>query len=227
MNEGFWTLLAYTLIPAPGWWSEVFSPPYGCRGERLISSFQHFAGGVVFSAVAVELLPQVHALDSPIAMILGFAWGSRTMLIAKALFENAGIIVPLSVDLFIDGLLIAVGFAAGVMGGTVLLAGLTLETLSLGLSTTPSLVRRGMRATRAVLLLGAIGLVILLGAAVGEVIVGMSGAVLAGVLGFGVASLLYLVTEELLAEAHEVPDTPIVTATFFAGFLLPIVIAAI
>jgi ZIP family zinc transporter len=55
----------------------------------------------------------------------------------------------------------------------------------------------------------------------------MSGGFLAGVLGFGVASLLYLVTEELLAEAHEVPDTPVVTATFFAGFLLPIIIAAI
>ena len=32
-------------------------------------------------------------------------------------------------------------------------------------------------------------------------------------------ALLYLVTEELLAEAHEVKDTPIATATFFLGFL--------
>ncbi len=53
------------------------------------------------------------------------------------------------------------------------------------------------------------------------------GSFLAGILGFGVASLLYLVTEELLAEAHEEPDTPLVTSTFFAGFLLPLVMAAI
>jgi ZIP family zinc transporter len=33
-------------------------------------------------------------------------------------------------------------------------------------------------------------------------------------------ALLYLVTEELLVEAHEVPDRPWVTATFFAGFLV-------
>ena len=38
-------------------------------------------------------------------------------------------------------------------------------------------------------------------------------------LAFALAALLYLVTEELLAEAHETPDVPLVTALFFAGFL--------
>lgn len=32
-------------------------------------------------------------------------------------------------------------------------------------------------------------------------------------------TLLYLVTEELLVEAHEKPDTPLISATFFVGFL--------
>ena len=41
-----------------------------------------------------------------------------------------------------------------------------------------------------------------------------------GLLSFGSAALLYLVTEELLVEAHEEPETPLSTATFFAGFLL-------
>lgn len=39
-------------------------------------------------------------------------------------------------------------------------------------------------------------------------------------LGFAVAALLYLVTEELLVEAHEVPETPLSTAAFFIGFLM-------
>lgn len=39
-------------------------------------------------------------------------------------------------------------------------------------------------------------------------------------LSFGLAALLFLVTEELLVEAHEVQETPLSTATFFAGFLL-------
>jgi ZIP family zinc transporter len=160
-------------------------------------------------------------------MVIGFCLGVAAMLATKALFANVGIIVPMAINLFIDGILIAIGFAAGAKGGTVLVIGLTLETVSLGPSSAPALVRRGMSGSRAVSLMGATGAVILVGAAIGYVVVGLSGAFLAGILGFGVASLLYLVTEELLAEAHDVPDTPIITATFFAGFLLPLVIASI
>ncbi|MFZ1389506.1 MAG: hypothetical protein WBP46_14535 [Thiolinea sp.] len=37
---------------------------------------------------------------------------------------------------------------------------------------------------------------------------------------FSAAALLYLVTEELLIEAHEVEDKPISTLVLFAGFLV-------
>ena len=227
MSSSLLSVLAYTLIPCIGILVGSAAAIVRAPGARLISAFQHFAAGVVFAAVAVELLPQLHRLDSPVTMIAGFVLGIATMLAFKALFESAGIVVPMSVDLFIDGLLIAVGFAAGVMGGMILLIGLTLETLSLGLSTAPALARRGMTRLRVLVLLGAVSLAILVGAAAGHLIAGVSGAFLAGILGFGVAALLYLVTEELLTEAHEVPDTPVVTATFFAGFLVPIVIANI
>lgn len=43
---------------------------------------------------------------------------------------------------------------------------------------------------------------------------------LSGVLAFGCAAVLYLVTEELLTEAHAVPDTNIHVIMFFPGFLL-------
>ena len=39
-------------------------------------------------------------------------------------------------------------------------------------------------------------------------------------LGIGTVALLYLVTEELLVEAHEVPETPWAISAFFLGFLL-------
>ena len=41
---------------------------------------------------------------------------------------------------------------------------------------------------------------------------------------FGLVALLYLVTEELLVEAHEVPEIPMTTAAFFVGFLALLVI---
>jgi ZIP family zinc transporter len=41
---------------------------------------------------------------------------------------------------------------------------------------------------------------------------------------FGLVVLLYLVTKELLLEAHEAPETPPGTALFFIGFLVLLVI---
>lgn len=225
MPDSVTTVLAYSLIPCFGILVGSAFSVVAAPATRTISAFQHFAAGVVFAAVAVELLPQLESLASPMSMIFGFCLGVAAMFAAKALFENAGILVPVIIDLFIDGILIAVGFAAGVKGGIVLLVGLSLETLSLGLSSAPALVQSGMPRSRVVLWMGVAGVVVLLGAAVGYAVVGLSPSFLAAILGFGVSSLLYLVTEELLAEAHEEPDTPAITATFFAGFLAPLLMA--
>ena len=53
---------------------------------------------------------------------------------------------------------------------------------------------------------------------------GLSGAPFAAVLGFGSAALLYPVTDELLVQAHEIPETPLTTAAFFASVLALLVI---
>ena len=53
----------------------------------------------------------------------------------------------------------------------------------------------------------------------------LHGALHQAVLAFGIAALLYLVTEELLVEAHDTPDEPIEAVGFFAGFLLVLVLA--
>ncbi len=72
-----------------------------------------------------------------------------------------------------------------------------------------------------------LGVLLFCGSAFGNTIVGISGPLTVRILGFGVAALLYLVTEELLAEAHEVEDTPFVTAMFFLGFLLPLLLKSL
>jgi ZIP family zinc transporter len=60
----------------------------------------------------------------------------------------------------------------------------------------------------------------ILGSAAGFLLGGvLTGAWIEGVLAFAVAALLYLAAEELLKEAHEVPETPVSTALFFGGFL--------
>lgn len=52
------------------------------------------------------------------------------------------------------------------------------------------------------------------------VVGGLSGAVQDALVAFGAAALLYLATEELLVEAHEVREGPLMTTSFFAAFLL-------
>ena len=52
-----------------------------------------------------------------------------------------------------------------------------------------------------------------------------SAPVKTGLFAFGLVALLYLVTEELLVEAHEqAEDTPWITALFFVGFLVLLVL---
>jgi ZIP family zinc transporter len=48
---------------------------------------------------------------------------------------------------------------------------------------------------------------------------GASHAVIGGALAFSAAALLYLVTEELLMEAHTIKEKPISTLVLFGGFL--------
>jgi ZIP family zinc transporter len=66
----------------------------------------------------------------------------------------------------------------------------------------------------------ALALILLASAAAGTLVLShVSPAYVDAILAFGVAALLYLVTEELLVEAHEGKDTPLQTGMFFFGFI--------
>lgn len=131
-----------------------------------------------------------------------------------------GLIMTLGVDIVIDGLLIGIGFAAGAKTGAILTLALTFEAFFLGLSAAVGLSEIG--APRARMIGTAVGLAALLavGGITGALLLGqLAGPALATVLAFGAAALLFLVTEELLLEAHEVPETHLSTTMFFMGFL--------
>jgi len=120
-------------------------------------------------------------------------------------------------DVAIDGLIIGAGFAAGGETGPVLALGLSVELLFLGLALTSD--QPG--GWRIVLLSAGLGLTVFAGAVAGKMLLaGASVAVVSGALACGAAALLYLVTEELLMEAHErkETDTPVATLVLFAGF---------
>lgn len=208
----------------------------GAAGDQFKSAIQHFAAGVIFAVVGVELLPPVIAVHDPLEVGLTFGAGLGLMLmiklVPKQLASRASNIatpnsttlsqaVAIGIDIAIDGLLIGIALAAGARSGFLLTAALSLELLSIGVALTLSMRSDGRRRIVAVAVPVGLSILLFVGAGIGQVALNdASPHTLAGVLSFGSAALLYLVTEELLTEAHEVADTTFATAMFFAGFLL-------
>ncbi|MFI3138322.1 MAG: hypothetical protein QX197_16235 [Methylococcaceae bacterium] len=126
-------------------------------------------------------------------------------------------LATLFMDVAMDGFIIGAGFAAGGTTGMILALGLSVELLFLGMALASDTVK-GWRIIR---LSGAVGLTVFLFAFLGNfLLAGASHAVIGGVLAFSAAALLYLVTEELLIEAHAVEEKPIATLVLFSGFLV-------
>ena len=222
-------VLGYTLIPVIavviGGFITAVRPP----SPKVRSLVRHFAAGVVFAAAAGEILPDlVHEKSLP-AVIIGGAVGIAAMLSLKYLGNKAqtssSLITTIAVDVLIDGLLIGVGFAAEAKAGILLTIALTIELLFLSLSISATLSQDNASWQQVMKTTLGIALLLPFGAVIGVAFLShLPAAILAGFLAFGLIALLYLVTEELLVEAHETPDTPLTTGVFFVGFLLLIVI---
>jgi len=221
------TLLIYTLVPVAALVLATMMGMIRIPRKSVISLFQHFAAGVVFAAVAIELLPALQNDHSPWTMTAGFVLGVLFMLALKRFSENLGMLVPIGIDLFIDGVLVAIGFATGEEGGLILLIGLSIETAALGLAEAPSLAMKGFSKSRVMRITALLGAALIGGAVFGNEIVGLSSGLTVVILAFGVSALLYLVTEGLLTEAHETEDTPLVTSMFFLGFFIPLLLRSL
>jgi zinc transporter, ZIP family len=227
MNESISVSMNYAALPIVALVvSGLFALNRQVSKPRL-SMFQHFAAGVVIASVALELLPVLLKAGSVPGMTLGYIAGVAVMLIIERLAARTGAKVPIAIDLFIDGLLLMIGFSTGEKGGFLLLLGLTLETTALGIVLAPSLAAGGKTRTQVIVPLMGFGLSILAGAGCGLFLPRETGFWFAAILGFGVAALLYLVVEELIAEAHETKDTAFTTALFFAGFLIPLLLGQV
>lgn len=226
-------LLGYALIPATamtlaGVWAILRAPT-----ENWRSALMHFAAGVVFAVLAIEFLPDLVHEQSALVTGIGFALGAAAMLGIRAWSERSdkkdsenskqvsgSLIAASSVDIVVDGVMLGIGFAAGGKQGILLTIALAFELVSLGLAIALELQQGKIERGRIVWSIIALSMLFILSAGLGSVALSfISGSLLAGVIAFGTAALLYLVTEELLIEAHDVPETAWLTATFFIGFL--------
>ncbi|HWJ21272.1 MAG TPA: ZIP family metal transporter [Gemmatimonadaceae bacterium] len=252
------TTLLYSLVPV------VFTITGAALGAfwpamaRLRSYVLHLAAGVVFSVVAVELLPEIQRRALVWDVVLGFALGIATMLVVDKVLDRirgedddddddddddrketaserrvAGpsgtvglsLLVAVGIDFLLDGLLLGVGFAAGARIGILLALAEAAEQLSVGLALAGEMTRGGVGRGRVLLVVSALGTLVFASAVLGATVLSrLTGGAMEVVLSFGLAALLYLVTEELLREAHEERETTLATAMFFVGFLAFLVV---
>ena len=134
-------------------------------------------------------------------------------------------LAAVGIDFLLDGLLLGVGFAAGAKIGILLALAEAAEQLSVGLALAGELTRAGVSRARGILIVTALGMLVFVSAVLGATVLsGLTGGTMEVVLSFGLAALLYLVTEELLREAHEERQSSTATAMFFLGFLAFLVV---
>lgn len=208
--------------------------------ERFISGTQHLAAGVIFAAVAIELLPRISPNDTPFALTIGFLLGMVIMLILKTITNKIarsksnynmpiGYVSAIGIDLLIDGTLIGIAFLAGKEGGILVALALGIEIFFLGLSSATALKKRRIPTLSIILLTCILALLIPAGSFLGTGVLSyLPASYTTAFIAFGIAALLYLVTEELLTEAHEAAiESPVATSLFFLGFLFIVLMTGI
>lgn len=215
--------LGYTVIPTIAVIAGAAIASVRRPSDAFISAMQHLAAGVVFAAAATEILPQVMHQADPMATFVGGALGVALMLGLKSIEARfrgpAALLGAIGVDILVDGLVLGLAFVAGAKAGILLTLALTLEVLFLGVVLTTELSETIASRLRVIAVIAGLALLLPVGTLAALPVATFSPAVIAGFLSFGLMALLYLVTEELLVEAHAKPDSPLISAMFFAGFL--------
>ncbi|MEO7121286.1 MAG: hypothetical protein ABIY62_09315 [Ginsengibacter sp.] len=235
MSSLFQKILLFSLIPVftmiAGGVIAIIKKPTG----NMRSLILHFAAGVVFSVVGVEILPDLIKFHSPVHTIIGFTLGFLTMMAVRKFMEgnaekkkNAmtgklpfSLLVAVAVDIFVDGLLLGIGFSAGKSEGMLLAFALSAELLSLGMATASDLNEKKIGVKKSIITISILSFLFFVSAVLGgSLLKHVSHTIHDIILSFGIAALLFLVTEELLVEAHEERETIWHTSAFFGGFLL-------
>lgn len=237
-----WMLLPLTVTVIGGWAATRRAP-----GPRMTSALQHFAAGIVIAAVCTEVVPDAIAQNHIWPVIVGFAIGVLLVMSVRELSgegprrsgRNAeeekpaegvsvGMIVTMGIDLFIDGLLVGLGFTLASASGELLVIAVTFEVLFIAMSLAATMRAAGSRVRRVLAMMCMLGILVLLGGVLGAwVLAGASSQFLAGLAAFATAALLYLVVEELLVEAHENGETTMGSLMFFVGFGASLVLAMV
>jgi len=146
---------------------------------------------------------------------------SKSIEIKNQSYFPLGLVIAVAFDCAIDGCLIGITYSASESAGLITSIALCIAQGLLGVSCATSLVKARVPKFIIILLSIIIPFFVLCGGLMGAtVLTDMSGSTFHAVVSFGCGGLLYLVTEELMIEAHEFNDTDkwYISILFFCGF---------
>lgn len=234
-NTYLWLSMPAVVLLSGGVLALFWSP-----SKTLIGLIQHFAAGIILAALTIEVFPAMRrGATEQTYLIISFAVGVMFMYGVKLLGNhleirdhsktalqrlNYGLVITVFIDAALDGLTIGAGFAAGDNVGFALALGLSVEMLFLSMS----MISDTINGVRILWLSAGLSLAIFTFAVLGYNILSVSSTTaIAFALAFSAAALLYLITEELLIEAHEQEEKSYSMLVLFAGFVLFWVISLI
>jgi len=133
-----------------------------------------------------------------------------------------GLVIAVTFDCTIDGMLIGITLTASESAGLITAIALCIEQCLLGVSLGNSMAKAKVPRCTCIIHALLVPFFVLIGGLMGcTVLSEMDGTSFHAVVSFGVGGLLYLVTEELMIEAHEDEDTDrwYISLLFFGGFV--------
>merc|ERR1712113_615028 len=208
---------------------------------------QYFSAGMIL-AVCGNLAGEIsgHGISTIVVMMVGFCLGVGSMVLVKKIteglceVEDSGnsqmvksfpwpLVIAVAIDSVVDGLLLGMIGTETPKAVLMVSTATALEMGALGLSFSAAL-REQSRQARGACVLG-MPLALLLGGAVGAFAatpLQNSPLAITGMLSFGISALVYLVIEELLAEAvqrrQEIDKRGSTSSFLFVGYLLVLIL---
>jgi zinc transporter ZupT len=134
-----------------------------------------------------------------------------------------GLIIAVAVDNLVDGFFLGIAYIAAPRAGQIMAVATAIEMTFLGLTYSASMLKSGM-TPKTLFLIAMMPFLLVFGSVAGALlgdVASTSPQVYAGFLSFGVAALIFLVTQELLLEANEnleEDNVPYINSCLFIGF---------
>lgn len=211
--------------------------------RKIMSSLQHLVVGMIFAAISIEFIPQITSINmtqiTRIAIIFGLFLGATLMIIIRSNLDKNVIvqkfedidkipikyIIAIGIDFLMAGILIGIISASTKNKISIIIIAICVEIFFLGM--TVGIQMKVLKTNMFYFAVTAFIILIIFGFTFGYVLTSLfkHHPIYFILLSFSLASIIWLITEELLLDADRGNIISIVGSTLlYLGFIFIIII---